>query len=148
MNLVRLFFSFRGRLNRAGYWLVSLFWLVVAEVLNVAWSSSGASDIRVGQDHRVAAAFFLIVSPPIASCLAVSVRRLHDRNKSAWWLLLYLLVPILLEAIGAFNDLDSALSVIMTACARAIPLWALVDLGCLSGSYGTNRYGPDPLASV
>jgi len=116
--------------------------------LNVAWISSGASDIQVGRDHRVDAAFFLIISPPIASCLAVSVRRLHDRDRSAWWLLLYLLAPLTLQTIAAFNDLDAALTVMLNVLAGAITIWALVDLGCLRGTWGTNRYGPDPLAGV
>jgi len=30
--------------------------------------------------------------------------------------------------------------------AFAILIWAFVDLGCLRGSIGQNKYGPDPLA--
>jgi uncharacterized membrane protein YhaH (DUF805 family) len=148
MNLIKLFFSFRGRVGRAGYWAVSIFWLVAAGVLNVAWNPSGASDIQFGRDHRVDAALVLIVFLTVASCIAVCVRRLHDRDKSAWWVLLYVLAPVMLETIAAFDDLDSAWMVIMTAFARAIPIWAFIDVGCLPGTYGTNRYGPDPLASV
>jgi uncharacterized membrane protein YhaH (DUF805 family) len=116
--------------------------------LNVAWNPFGAPDFQFGRDHRVDAALVLIVFPTIASCIAVSIRRLHDRNKSAWWLLFYVLAPILLETIAALDDLDSAWMVTMTAFARAIPIWAFIDVGCLRGTYGTNRFGPDPLARV
>jgi uncharacterized membrane protein YhaH (DUF805 family) len=29
----------------------------------------------------------------------------------------------------------------------AISIWAFVELGCLRGTAGPNKYGPDPLAS-
>jgi uncharacterized membrane protein YhaH (DUF805 family) len=148
MNLIKLFFSFRGRVNRAGYWLVSAFWFVAAGVLNVAWNPFGAPDFQFGRDYRVDAALVLIALPTAASCIAVAIRRLHDRNRSAWWLLLYVLVPAMLQTIAAFNDLDAALMVILNVFAGAISIWAFVDVGCLRGTWGTNRYGPDPLASV
>jgi uncharacterized membrane protein YhaH (DUF805 family) len=55
--------------------------------------------------------------------ICMHVKRCHDRNKSGWWCLL-LLVP----GIG--------------------PLWALIDLGLLEGTRGSNRYGPDPLIQI
>jgi uncharacterized membrane protein YhaH (DUF805 family) len=148
MNLVRLFFSFSGRVNRAGYWLVSIFWLVAAGVLNVTWNPFDAPDFQFGRDHRVDAALVLIVFVTIASCVAVCIRRLHDRDKSAWWLLLYGLAPAVLQTIAAINDLDAALMVMLMVFAGAISIWAFIDVGCLRGTYGTNRYGPDPLAGV
>jgi len=53
--------------------------------------------------------------------LALTFRRLHDRNKSGWWLLL-LLIP-LVDAI-------------------IILIWFM-----MRGTAGDNRYGPDPLAT-
>lgn len=55
--------------------------------------------------------------------LALTVKRWHDRDKSGWWALL-----VFLPAIGA--------------------IWLLVECGFLRGTAGTNRFGPDPLASV
>ena len=57
------------------------------------------------------------------SLFAIGARRYHDRGKRAAWLLL-LLLPLL----G--------------------PLWVAVELGCLRGSRGENRYGSDPLNTV
>ncbi|MCY3720647.1 MAG: DUF805 domain-containing protein [Candidatus Poribacteria bacterium] len=51
--------------------------------------------------------------------LATNTKRLHDRDKSGWWLL------IAFTGIGIF--------------------WLLIELGCCSGTYGQNRFGPDPL---
>ena len=52
--------------------------------------------------------------------LAVCFRRLHDTNRSAWWLLL-ILIPF----------------------AGAITLFVFA---CLPGTPGSNRFGPDSLA--
>ena len=57
----------------------------------------------------------------IYPAVALYAKRCHDRNKSAWWLLL-LIVPV----IGF--------------------IWFIIDLGILEGTKGDNSYGPDPLA--
>ena len=55
--------------------------------------------------------------------LAPSVRRWHDREKSGWWTLVGL-IPLL----G--------------------PAWVFVELNCLPGTRGWNRFGAEPLAVV
>ncbi len=50
---------------------------------------------------------------------AITVKRWHDRDKSGWWILIGM-IPI----IG--------------------PIWQFVETGCLRGTIGSNRYGPDP----
>jgi uncharacterized membrane protein YhaH (DUF805 family) len=52
----------------------------------------------------------------LALMFAVSVRRLHDRNKSGWWVLLYF-VPVIGQ------------------------IWLFLELGVLAGTPGPNRYG-------
>ena len=61
--------------------------------------------------------FFLIILWP---AFAIQVKRWHDRDKSGWWVLINL-IPI----IG--------------------PLWALVEIGFLTGTEGSNRFGDNPL---
>ncbi len=51
--------------------------------------------------------------------LAVSVQRLHDRDKSGFWLIPMLLIP------GGF-------------------IWMIIELGFLPGTPGPNRFGPPP----
>ena len=53
--------------------------------------------------------------------LAIAVKRWHDRNKSAWWILIAF-VPV----VGA--------------------LWYLIECGFLKGTTGPNKFGSDPLA--
>jgi uncharacterized membrane protein YhaH (DUF805 family) len=63
----------------------------------------------------------LLAIPVIFAPLFVQIQRLHDRDKSGWWVLL-----------------------------NAVPcvglLWALIECGCLPGTPGPNRYGPAPAA--
>lgn len=54
--------------------------------------------------------------------IAVSVKRFHDRDMSGWWVLMAL-VPL----IGT--------------------IFLFVVVGCLRGTVGSNRFGPDPLGS-
>ena len=63
-------------------------------------------------------------------------KRLHDRGKSGWWaaLVLSALVAVWPRPIG-FLDFLFGVSLV----------WAVVELGVLSGEEGANRYGPNPL---
>jgi uncharacterized membrane protein YhaH (DUF805 family) len=90
----------------------------------------------------------------------VITKRLHDRDKSAWWLLLFVFVPTVLLAVGMgaaiYGMLISGdpgddvsqmggLGAIASLVGFAILLWAFVELACLRGTVGPNKYGPDPL---
>ena len=121
-------FAFEGRINRAKYWtfvaLVLVFVLpalsAVAGLRSALEQLSDPVTIRV-LEMGTGIVTLSIVLPLQVSILAVGAKRWHDRNRSGWWVLIAL-VPV----IG--------------------PLWTLVECGCLKGTEGENRYGPDPLA--
>ena len=70
-------------------------------------------------------------------------KRLHDRDKSAWWMLWYWLVPAL--ALGLRKEIVAPqLSLTVTLIGLAIALLGLADLGFLPGTNWPNGYGPDP----
>ena len=144
-NMPRLFFSFRGRANRTGFWLVSLTWGVLGLIFDAVWSATGAAQVPVGRNHFVDVAFVLPMLVMLVSCVAIGVKRLHDRNKSAWWLLLFYVVPPVLQTVAPLYDMESAVLVWMMVLSGALSLWALIELGCLRGTRGPNRFGPDPL---
>ena len=77
----------------------------------------------------------------IVSGVAVGIKRLHDRDKSGWWLLAFYLVPALLDGVG--RTMNSP--VIFGLASLAVSIWAIVELGFLRGTTGPNQYGPDPL---
>jgi uncharacterized membrane protein YhaH (DUF805 family) len=78
------------------------------------------------------------------SSLATGVKRLHDRDKSGWWILLFWLTPIVLSA-AARTAIHGGAGVLLTLASFAIGIWAFIELGCLPGVRGPNFYGPDPL---
>jgi uncharacterized membrane protein YhaH (DUF805 family) len=80
---------------------------------------------------------------------AVAIKRLHDRDKSAWRLLLFALPLVILQTIAYYTDRTSTgaveVSLILGLACLSIIIWFLVELGFLRGMAGPNRYGPDPL---
>lgn len=84
----------------------------------------------------------------VIAYFAVSVKRLHDRDLSAWWLSIFWLLPLMLLFAGSFvvagssHDRTIDLSAIV---AFGISGWSFIEFFCLRGTVGDNRFGPDPL---
>jgi len=108
MDHILAWIGWRGRLRRSAFWLA----LVVATAVFV---------ILFAALQAVAGyASTLVLYPPFfAILLSLMVRRLHDRQFPAWWLLLAL-VPVL--------------GPVVLAC----------QLLFARGTHGDNRYGADP----
>lgn len=142
MNWGHLFFNFSGRINRAKYWVAMLIYSAIYIVLAIVGYLTDNSAIYQAINGMLNIVIFI-------SSLAVGVKRLHDRNKSGWYLVLFYIVPgILVTAgivVGTFMDDSILLASILGLAAFAIGVWAFVELGCLRGTIGPNRYGPDPL---
>lgn len=133
-----MLFSFTGRLNRARYWLAGIAAVVVAALMFIG--------IAVAIGRAIPAMIVLFVPVLVALIwitLALSIKRLHDRDKSAWWVLLFYLAPSILEAIGRYSG--STGSILISLIGAGISIWGLVELGFLRGTVGQNSYGPDPL---
>jgi uncharacterized membrane protein YhaH (DUF805 family) len=103
--------NFSDRAVRSEYWYWALFTLLIIIAASIL---DGALAIYV---------FVPIVSLALfLPSFAVQVRRLHDLDRSGWWILLHL-IPI----IG--------------------PIWLIVWY-CTKGTEGPNRFGPDRLAAL
>ena len=119
----RLLFGFRGRINRGKYWMAVL-----------AYTSMMIAVVGLGfffYFHLLflfLAAFVLLIL--MVSGAAVGTKRLHDRNKSGWWLLLFYLVPPMLNGLGKMTGLP----LIFTVSSLVVSIWALVEPG-LSARY-------------
>jgi uncharacterized membrane protein YhaH (DUF805 family) len=91
-------------------------------------------------------AFFHAVGTLIFAwvCLATSVKRLHDRDKSGGWAIPYLVIPGLYSQ---FQDRlpDSSLMFPFALVALLLMITGFVDIYCLKGTRWTNRFGPNPL---
>jgi uncharacterized membrane protein YhaH (DUF805 family) len=137
MPITQLLFSFRGRINRAAWWLTTVATIAaVVAVMFVALAGGGLLGVGL--------VLMVLYIPLLWIGLAVGAKRLHDRDKSAWWLLLFYVLPSLLQGIA---DQVGGLGVVLNLAGFALTIWGLVELGFLRGTPGPNQYGPDPLAA-
>ena len=143
MNWGQLFFNFNGRVNRAKFWIAALIFAAINVVMAVL-------DYVTDQSVVFQALNGMLSIVILISSIAVGVKRLHDRNKSGWYLLLFYLVPSVLVVIGvlvgAFVEDSTIIATVLGFLAFAIGVWAFVEMGCLRGTIGVNQYGPDPVA--
>jgi uncharacterized membrane protein YhaH (DUF805 family) len=103
--------NFSDRACRSEYWFWTLF-VVIADI--VALGIDAAIGIQV-----VSGLFGLAVLLP---GIAVAIRRLHDLDRTGWWLFIWF-IPI----VG----------------------WIILLIWfCTRGTDGPNRFGPDPLGGM
>lgn len=76
-KVLKNYVTFKGRARRSEYWYFILFSFVVSIILNVIGAYSGA--IFLGTAYSIAV---------LLPSLAVGVRRMHDVNKSGWFVLI------------------------------------------------------------
>jgi uncharacterized membrane protein YhaH (DUF805 family) len=110
------YFTFSGRASRSEYW----YWFVFATLAQVVFSLLDATIFKapLSQTGVLERLWQLVTLTPT---IGVAVRRLHDVDRTGWWLLLELTI------IGIF--------------------FPLLVWNCLKGTNGANRFGPDPLGA-
>jgi uncharacterized membrane protein YhaH (DUF805 family) len=118
---------------------------VVTEAFDYWWTERGLAAAEHHDHTLVNAALVLGSLPMLVSCFAICVRRLHDRGKSAWWLLVFVVAPVVLQVAGSLNTFASGPAVASMVAALALSIWGFIELGCVPGTSGPNRYGLDPL---
>jgi uncharacterized membrane protein YhaH (DUF805 family) len=113
----RNYAKFEGRAARSEYWYWTLFVLLVAIAADVidafAFSSFRSATLELGPLGLISSLALLVPG------LAVSVRRLHDIDRTGRWLLLFFTV----------------VGIVL------LMVWA-----CFKGTAGPNRFGEDTLA--
>jgi uncharacterized membrane protein YhaH (DUF805 family) len=144
MSMTQLLFSFQGRLNRKPYWMTVIATMVIIIVL-LLFALILIREHRFEFAGLTLALLVILYIPLIWIGLAIGAKRLHDRDKSAWWLLVFYAAPGILSTAG--NRLEDVGFIILHVISFAISVWAFVELGCLRGTPGPNRYGPDPLGT-
>lgn len=100
--------GFSGRAPRSEYWYFILFYVLVLIVATVI------DAVVIGYPLVQGIASIAMLLPT----LAVGARRLHDLDRTGWWLLL------------AFVPIANILLLV----------WF-----CMKGTTGANQYGPDPI---
>jgi uncharacterized membrane protein YhaH (DUF805 family) len=89
----RKYFAFSGRATHAEYWWWVLFAVLVRVILRVVDSMTGGYDGYIGPIEVALIGGFFIWATLIPS-LSLGARRLHDINRTGWWLLLIFAVLI------------------------------------------------------
>jgi uncharacterized membrane protein YhaH (DUF805 family) len=103
---------FSGRAARPEYW----YWVLFIALGRLATSILDVVLFQASVAHPLEGIFSLITLLPT---LAVAIRRLHDVDRSGWWLLMYLTI------IGM--------------------IYPLLVWKCTKGTEGNNRFGPDSI---
>ena len=129
--------EFTGRSRRKEYWFYVLMLIVIGVVIGVVERALGLTGM-VGPYGPLSLLFGLATFVP---SLAVGIRRLHDTNRSGWWLLIGygpLLISLCLTYLGSLS-LGMIFSVI-----ALVGFIVLLVLMVLEGTKGPNQYGADP----
>lgn len=108
LKVLRQYFDFQGRARRKEYWMFVLFSFIASIVLVILENLIGMPSVLSG----------LYSLATLLPSLGVAVRRLHDTNRSGWWLFIGL-VPF----VGGI--------ILLVFC-------------CLDGEPEENRFGPSP----
>ena len=174
-------FRFDGRINRALLWqallivalLAGLLGIIV-QVIGIVEGASSTIKFKLDFDFDFDD-LFKVVDPrayrllPSADrptlilkvlgtslflwiYLATAIKRLHDRDRSGWWIIPFFFVPNLLFHFrgllfwGFLPDADWF--VLFDLAIHALWLWGLIELFIAPGTLGSNRFGPDPLAEI
>jgi len=116
-----ILFSFQGRISRKQFFLGILFMMVQSLVLLFLLSMT--FDLETNTPSTAGIILFIaVLILNLWQSFALYVKRFHDRNKSAWWMLIGL-VPV----VGS--------------------LWILIECGFLAGDKGDNQFGKNPKLS-
>jgi uncharacterized membrane protein YhaH (DUF805 family) len=132
---------FRGRLSRMAYWRAYL-WLTIVGVF--AWAVGLFAILAFG---RLGGVFMLPLIVVVVAAIATAARRLHDRNRSGWLLLLFVLFPVLaalwFETEGG-KTASPWLVLALSLISLVVNIWGLVEIGFRRGTAGPNRFGDEP----
>nr|MDT0661353.1 DUF805 domain-containing protein [Micromonospora sp. DSM 115978] len=115
-SVLTQYVGFQGRARRAEYWWFVLFSLLVGIATSILDSALGTDF----ENSSLSGGFFNLIAnlALLLPSLAVAVRRLHDTDRSGWWILIGL-IPLL----GAI---------------------VLLVFFVKDGTPGQNRFGPSP----
>jgi uncharacterized membrane protein YhaH (DUF805 family) len=150
VNLLSLLFSFNGRIGRGQYWIASIGLNVVYfMMLLVSGSVVGPVPSKADPTTLLGSSVLLLIAGVFMTWggLAVQVKRFHDRGQSGWLAALPLapaatFMWTLLEGVfaGQQPGLLFAALIPHVLVMMAIGLFFFINLGCLPGTDGPNKY--------
>ena len=154
LSVLKKYATFSGRARRKEFWMFTLVSTLISLGLTVVDVVFGwfNNEVNIGVLSTI---YSLAVLLPYT---AVTARRLHDTNRSAWWMFgpflgymaLGLLAVVVVVTLGVDDHAIGAISIVG---AIAIGLLLIMVMGvavlvflCLDGTPGENRFGRNPKA--
>lgn len=142
---VNKFVDFKGRASRSEYWFFVLFGFLIN-------AGAGIIDVAIfGPMATVQPLSTLTSLALLLPQLAVSVRRLHDTDRSGWWIFGGLIAGILfgvvagssIASVGPSGAPDEGTLMILGVAGIAFFAYIIVLLVfyCQKGTLGPNRFG-------
>ncbi len=125
---------FEGRSRRKEYWYFTLFDLLFTQILRLVDAAAGTAFY-----YGLGVLSGLYSLAVLIPAIAVGIRRLHDTNRSGWWLLLGYLTPLLVLLHGLWR----LLSLVLLIATITLTVFLARD-----GDTGENRYGANPRTSA
>ncbi len=119
IDVLKKYMVFSGRARRAEFWYFFLFSAIISIFLAVIDEFMGWNFEMDGDEIGFLSTLYYIAV--LLPYLAVIIRRLHDTDRSGWWVLIAF-IPI-------------------------VGVIVLLVFLILAGKHGDNRFGPDPKAS-
>lgn len=157
---LKRYVDFTGRSRRKEYWLWILFLIVADVVLSIldavlglggsATTTTSTAPGAIGAAGSLSGGLLskIFVLGVFVPNIAVAVRRLHDTDRSGWWILLPI-VPLLFIAGGVIAVGVSGMIVAGVAfLGFFISGLLLLVWYCSEGTRGPNRFGDDPKADL
>ncbi len=117
IDVLKKYAVFDGRARRKEYWMFVLFNVIISIILGILDRIIG-TDFGNGSSGWLSTIYSLAVLLP---SIGVAIRRMHDTNRSGWWILINLI-----PCVGF--------------------IWFIV-LAAQEGTVGDNQHGPDPKAA-
>ncbi len=151
MTMTQLFFSPRGRIGRAQWWLAMIAVGIVSALgLIVGAFATRSHGFGAG---RIVMALWGVLVVYLGYC--VMAKRLQDRDERPAWAMVAAAVgglQIALDIAEASYPMDirfvDTLTFALLAARALLGSLFIVVLGCQRGTVGDNRYGPDPLSAA
>jgi uncharacterized membrane protein YhaH (DUF805 family) len=158
--------DFRGRSRRKEYWMFYLFTILIGIAFAIlsavvggtaALSGNETTALAAGGAVGIIAILQLVINLGlIVPSIAVGVRRLHDTDRTGWWLWAPVVGVVVLFgglagaglSISQPNAASGIGNLVVVGIVGGIVIFAIAlavfVFMCLPGTDGPNRFGPDP----
>ena len=136
LSFWRFYFSFKGRISRSQFWLKGVPFSGTVIVVTLIIFGKLKADMD---------SLWVFMIMALWPFFAVSVKRLHDRNKSVWY---PLKIFSYTDRLNTLEYLVFRLFFLPFLLMYVLLMWYwsfFIEVPFLKGTYGSNRFGPAPL---